>query len=142
MAVLFVAGILKGADAIAFMQSLSTWEFLPRSMIPLVSLVLPPLEIGVAFSWFLGVRRRPMEWIAIALLASFTIVFTVHVLFAAPPDCGCFAMLQLDKQGRSQMSLLIVRNGALIILLLVSRFAHRSAGGPHAIDSSAPLPSI
>ncbi len=85
-----VAGVLKFADLAEFTRAVGTWELVPVWARGMLVFGVPAFEIFCAAGWILGTQRRNMRLLLIGMLIAFTLAFVSHLLWAHPPDCGCF----------------------------------------------------
>jgi hypothetical protein len=89
MAVVLLMGLGKAADLPMFVDALGTWKLIPRSVIPWIALLLPPIEIVIAGCWFLGMCRTRMEFAAILVVSVLTGLYLWQLVEHGPPVCGC-----------------------------------------------------
>lgn len=120
MTVLVIAALGKLLDPGGFRASLDSWAFIPRAAHGPVSMGVPLLEIAIAASWFLGLHRAAMAWLAAGLIVSFTGLYAVHLAFSSPPDCHCLGLIVAFDRGRAFAENLLVRNGVLLGMLGVA----------------------
>jgi hypothetical protein len=129
--VFVLAGISKLAEPGSFHSRLSTWSLLPRSVLYSAELLVPHVELAVGFMWLLGVARRPAAMLMALLLATYTILFAAHLVYAEPPACGCLSLLRLHQESTSSAWWLLVRNAVMLsavgLWLFGSAVAHESA---------------
>jgi uncharacterized membrane protein YphA (DoxX/SURF4 family) len=84
----------------------------PRS----IARPVPVVELVVGSLLCFGVARRPLAWVAVALLVAFTIVLARPVLRGQRPVCACFGALTSRPAG----PLSLVRNAVLIASAVVA----------------------
>jgi putative oxidoreductase len=89
-AVFIYAGIKKLAAPQAFADSIATFAILPKSLINLVALSLPPLEIIAGIAIITGPQRRPALLALTVLTVIFIIALSAAIARGIPVDCGCF----------------------------------------------------
>jgi hypothetical protein len=130
MLVLLVAAAMKLSDLTSFVESLETWELLPRRILPWVAFGVPLTELGLGLGWFLRLERRWIPRLALVLLLAFSGLFGAHVALGSPPDCACFGKFLAFKDSVTESTAVIVRNGALLATLVAGMaLSRRSRSG-------------
>ena len=119
MCVLLLAGLAKAYDCSDFAQSLSTWSLLPAWSHGAIAVGMPMLEIAVAGLWLARVFRSAAQWAAGLLLFLFCGLLATELLLGRPPECHCFGVLMRYKAGRSGAEASLIRDGILLVLLLL-----------------------
>ena len=59
------------------------------------------------------------------LLLLFTGTFAAHLVFSAPPDCGCLGELRLFEKQKSEAYFLFGRNALLAAMLIPGLFVRK-----------------
>lgn len=118
MSALLVAGVAKLMDLERFRLSLFTWRLLPDWLIELSWLVLPLAEAVLALFWLSGVRRKLMERLMLALLASVLAVIGLHWLHGERPTCNCLGVLSRYLSMQSDIKRLFIKTGVALGALL------------------------
>lgn len=118
MLFMLVSGLLKLADLAAFAESVRTWDLLPRFLLGPVVWIVPASELVIAGAWFLGLRRQIAAILCALMIAVYSIVFLVHLVFSQPPDCGCLGKLIQFESHKTATTVFLVRNGLLLSALL------------------------
>ena|SRR5687767_13377907 len=91
--VLLYAGAMKLIDPTGFAEEIANYRFLSE-LAPLLSIVLPPIEIALGATLILARLKSP--WLPAAALGSallmviFAIAVTQAVLRGIDTSCGCF----------------------------------------------------
>jgi len=111
---LIAAALGKLLDPGGFRASLDSWSLIPESILGMLTLGVPLLEISLAAAWFLGVHRLAMALAAGVLLAAFTGLYALHLAIASPPDCNCLGLIMAFNRGETIAENLLVRNGVLM----------------------------
>lgn len=111
-AVFLFAGALKVADPRAFSDSVATFRLLPTSLITLVAVSLPMLEIMLGAMLFWPRLARPAALGILLLSLSFTAALISGWLRGLPIDCGCFG----QGNWSTQPTLLLLRNTLLVVV--------------------------
>jgi len=118
MLVLAVAAIMKLSAMDDFRESVESWSLLPTWLTGSVTYAVPGAELAIAVFWFLGAARPAATIAAFLLLAIFTSALIAHILFAEPPDCGCFGKHLQFAEGRRAAEALLGRNGVMMLCSL------------------------
>jgi uncharacterized membrane protein YphA (DoxX/SURF4 family) len=123
LALLFVyGGGVKLMDPKAFARVIDAYGFVPESLLPVVAVGLPLLEV-LAGTALLFDRREGLAVIAV-LLVSFVAILGYGVLTDMDVDCGCFS--QEDLTTRHGLRLALYRDiflaGGIIPYLYLSRW--------------------
>ena len=88
--VFLYAGFLKMRDPLAFADSIASFRLLPDSLINLLALGLPPLEMVVGGMLLVGWRIRLASFAILLLSLVFVIVLSQALIRGLEVDCGCF----------------------------------------------------
>jgi uncharacterized membrane protein YphA (DoxX/SURF4 family) len=80
---------------------------------------VPVVELAVGAGLVTGVARRPLAWVALALLVAFSALLARSVAAGRRPVCACFGGWSAKPIGPGAL----VRNGALAVLSLVAALA-------------------
>jgi prepilin-type N-terminal cleavage/methylation domain-containing protein len=134
MILLAFAGIAKAADISAFAQSLSTWDIVPRKMIPSLALGIPTLEISLALFFAMKIRRRLVCIVAAFLVTLFAGAYIVHLIWYSVPDCNCFGKLSLLHSRSAEAPWTISINAVMFVMLLVSAYLDPGSRGKRPIN--------
>lgn len=89
-AVLGVSGIAKIDNPYRFAFTLRRHNILPAKIIPIVSWIVPWLEIVVAALLLAGVAAIPTAIVVMSLFVSFLITEVVLALSKPATECGCY----------------------------------------------------
>ncbi len=115
---LFVyAGFLKALKPQAFADSIVTFQMLPKQLINVMAMGLPPFEILVGAMLIMGIRTKAASLAAILMSVIFSIAILQGLIRGLQIDCGCFgsgtpsAMKNWLSLGRD---LLLIAGGVLI----------------------------
>lgn len=84
------AGAAKAIDPQHFADSIATFQLLPRSMISIVALVLPFLEIVVGTALIIGWQLRLIAPLVFAMIAVFSLAILSAIARGIQVECGCF----------------------------------------------------
>ena len=80
---------------------------------------VPVIELVVGAGLAVGLARRPLAWVAVALFVAFTVVIARVLAAGRRPVCACFGAWSRRPIGRGSL----VRNVVLIALALVAALA-------------------
>ena len=97
LACIFIyAGFIKLLDPRAFAHAIAQYDLIPETLLPLVAVGLPALELLAGFGLSFEVRG------SLTLTALLLLIFLVILGFAVwhnlDIDCGCFTTDELDAQ--------------------------------------------
>ncbi len=84
------AGFLKIRDPLSFADSIASFRLLPDSLINLLALGLPPLELIVGGLLVIGWRIRMASFAVLLLSLIFAFALGQALLRGLQVDCGCF----------------------------------------------------
>lgn len=125
--VIALAGILKLSDIEGFRQALSGWTILPESVVPLLSVVVPGVEVALAAMWLMPRSRKLAVAVSICFLVTVSGAAVIqHVLYGYV-DCGCFGRRSQAESAREGLAWLLGRNIAMIGILLAAFSCRRRA---------------
>jgi uncharacterized membrane protein YphA (DoxX/SURF4 family) len=97
LACIFIyAGFIKLLDPRAFAHIIAQYDLIPETLLPLVALGLPALELLAGVGLIFEVRG------SLTIIAVLLLIFLVILGFAVwnnlDVDCGCFTIDELDAQ--------------------------------------------
>jgi uncharacterized membrane protein YphA (DoxX/SURF4 family) len=97
LACIFIyAGFVKLLDPRAFAQAIAQYELIPETLLPLVAVGLPALELLAGVGLIFEVRGS-LTIIALLLLI-FLVILGYAIWHNLDIDCGCFTADELDAQ--------------------------------------------
>lgn len=94
--VFIYAGTLKILDPKAFARTISRYDLIPDSILPVAAIGLPVLELLAGIGVILAIRGSLS--VMLSLLALFTAVLWYGILSDLNVDCGCFSGEELKSQ--------------------------------------------
>lgn len=112
--VMGTAALAKFSDLDRFYRTLLGYLWIPNSSALLMSRAVPAAEAAVAIGVWVPPARVGASVVGLVLLATFTVLLSVHLVRGVDIDCGCFGAK--GKQRVTPFSLL--RNLALIAAAL------------------------
>lgn len=123
IAVVLLSGYPKILYPADFAVSVYRFHLMPGFLVNIIALYLPWLEMGCsACLLFVPRYRIAAMWIVLILLAGFTAAIGINLWRGSMFGCGCFGRGAAD-QPLSWIS--IVRNGALILLILLGMLCEK-----------------
>ena len=135
--VFILAAVYKIADPYSFGLSIATYDILPLSLINLMAVMLPWVEVLVGVTLIIGLWTRAS---ALAI-AGMMIMFIIAVLIALSKDlhmsCGCFASAEAGEEissGTVVRDLLWLAGAAYVLVVDDGRF------GLDRFFSESPVP--
>ena len=84
------AGLQKIISPQNFADSIASFQILPKELISLVALGLPPFEVIMGVAIVTGIHRRPALLGIAALTVVFILALASAIVRGIPVDCGCF----------------------------------------------------
>ena len=88
---LFVyAGILKAMDPTALAEDIANYRMLPGQLVPLMTAVMPGVEIVVGALLVTGIFIRASATMAAIMLTAFTVALAQAATRGLNIECGCF----------------------------------------------------
>lgn len=123
--VMGVAALAKLSDLDRFHRTLLGYLWIPNAAAPFLSRAVPVAEAAVAVGVWVPAARSFASVLGLVLLASFTVLLSVHLARGVDIDCGCFG--SKGKQRVTPFSLL--RNLALTAAAFAV-LADAGEGGP------------
>lgn len=94
--VFIYAGTLKLLDPKAFARTISRYDLIPDSILPVAAIGLPVLELLAGIGVILAIRGSLS--VMLSLLALFAAVLWYGILSNLNVDCGCFSGEDLKSQ--------------------------------------------
>ena len=114
--VFILSGLDKINDLNSFAQSIENYKLLPISMVNILAIIIPWIEVVAGGLLLVGIYIRENSIIIFTLLLVFTISIASAVLRNLDIDCGCQGTFDGQKVGM----LKIIENVALIIVSVLS----------------------
>jgi putative oxidoreductase len=85
-----VASFYKIIEPVSFAKSIWQYHMVPGSLINLMALILPWLEVLIGLAIIFGLAYRGAIWWANLLLMVFIVALTATIVRGIDIDCGCF----------------------------------------------------
>ncbi len=114
--VFIISGLDKINDLSSFAQSIENYRILPISVINILAIILPWIELVTGVFLLVGIYIKENAFLIFSLLLIFTISIASAVLRNLDIDCGCQGTFDGQKVG----ILKIIENAALMIVSLLS----------------------
>jgi len=113
LAVVFIlSGLDKINDLASFAQSIENYRILPLSIINIIAIIVPWIELAAGALLLLGFYIRENSTLILTLLIIFTAAIISAVLRDLDIDCGCQGTFDGQKVGIFK----IIENTALMIV--------------------------
>ncbi len=100
------AGIHKVADPHGFARIVHNYQLLPDTLVTLLAVVMPWLEIMAGLFLVAGIFKRTSALVLSSLLIIFTIAISINLIRGLDFDCGCFSTV-VSESGGDPLGLLI-----------------------------------
>ena len=95
--------ILFPAD---FAKIIYGYDLFPATLINLVAIILPLLELVTAFALIFGIYPRTAVLIVNAMLVAFIILLSINLIRGHEFNCGCFALQNSGNNVSSQTTII------------------------------------
>ena len=112
--------ILFPAD---FAKIIYGYDLFPATLINLIAIILPFLELVVALALIFGIYPRSAVLIVNAMLVAFVILLSINLIRGHEFNCGCFALQNSENNVSSQTT--IMRDFIYLVLGLQVFFYNR-----------------
>jgi hypothetical protein len=121
-----VAALGKVVDRASFVRALRNQGLASRPARRAVAVAIPAAELGCAVALWIPSLRRPAAFVAVVMLAAFSVVLVRSIMTGVKGGCGCFGSSTNDRV--SWVS--VVRNAVLIALALTAAVPETDGFGP------------
>jgi uncharacterized membrane protein YphA (DoxX/SURF4 family) len=122
LGLLFVAAALpKVVDPPSFAHMIYNYRIVPASLVNIMALVMPWVELLAGMALILGLWRRSANALMAILLLIFIVAITINLARGNVIDCGCFdvrAAGRSNAQRLADMKLDILRDIGMLLLSL------------------------
>jgi putative oxidoreductase len=101
---LFIGGIFIAAcifkikDPEVFALSIATYDILPTSLVNLMAIILPWLELVVGVMIIIGYKTRPSALLIALMMLMFMTALAIALARGIDMSCGCFASAEAGEQ--------------------------------------------
>ncbi|RJO66234.1 MAG: DoxX family membrane protein [Myxococcales bacterium] len=117
----------KILDPASFALDVATYQILPLSLINLMAIVLPWLELIAGLMLIAGSRARAAALLIAGMMAMFVAAISIALSKDLVMSCGCFASQGMEEDPISWLT--VVRDLVwLLMALYVVAFDHRPLG--------------
>ncbi len=111
------AGLIKGADVIAFARNVANYQLLPYAWNYLVAATLPPVETIAGLLLVVNQRVRPAAVVIGGLNLVFIAALISVIARGLDIDCGCF---NPDPASKTSPQLALLRDlGFMVLVVLI-----------------------
>jgi uncharacterized membrane protein YphA (DoxX/SURF4 family) len=90
----------------AFALDIATYEILPLSLVNLMALTLPWVELGAGLYLLLGIRVRAAALLVVLMMVMFTVALLAALARGLDMSCGCFASQGAEEDPISWITVL------------------------------------
>lgn len=118
----------KIQEPAVFALSVATYQILPLSLINLMAIALPWIELVVGLSLVIGFKSRACALCCAGMLCTFIIAISSALYFDLRLSCGCFA----SADAAEEMSVMTIWRD--VIWLLISVYLLLTDSGHFGID--------
>jgi len=129
LGVLFIAASLpKIADPPSFAHMIYNYRIVPGSLVNLMALTMPWIELLCGVALVLGIWRRSATIVIAILLAVFITAISVNLVRGNPIDCGCFNVADAGKtieQQFADMHWVVIRDLGMLVMVAQILWAGR-----------------
>ncbi len=122
MLLLLWASIHKFSDRLQFHGILAAYRLLPAALLPLFTVTIPIIELGLGLAWLTGMQGTVVALATAALLSAYTFAMGINIVRGNTEiDCGCgLSSAKHKTAGYQRLSTgLLVRN----VILICAAFA-------------------
>ncbi len=101
---LFIGGVFVAAcifkikDPEVFVLSIATYDILPTSLLNLMAIILPWLELGVGILIIIGYKTKPSALLIALMMLVFMAALAIALARGIDMSCGCFASAEAGEQ--------------------------------------------
>jgi len=113
--VFIYAGVVKGADPVAFAGQVANYQLLPYAWNFLVAAILPYLELLCGMLLLLNKRIRPAVLVLFVLNLLFMLALSSLIVRGIDIDCGCF---KPNAASHTSPLAALLRDAGLLLLLI------------------------
>lgn len=113
----------KVLDPGAFALDVATYQILPLSLVNLVAVTLPWVELGAGVMLVVGLRPRAGALLCAAMMAVFLAALVAALARGLDLSCGCFASQTAEEDPISSVTVLrdLVWLGLALAILFLDR---------------------
>lgn len=113
--VFIFASIHKIAYPDAFAMDVATYNILPLSLINIMAICLPWIEIIAGFCMVAGVKSKGAAWLIIGMMVMFIVALLIALHNGLDMSCGCFASSSI-QEGDEISHMTILRDAGWLFL--------------------------
>ena len=119
-ALFVIAAIPKIADPPSFAHMIYNYRIVPASLVNLMALTMPWVELLAGLALIIGVWKRPALGLIGAMLVIFIVAIGINLARGNAIDCGCFNVADAGKsyeQRIRDMWLDILRDIGMLLMV-------------------------
>lgn len=114
--VFIIASVDKILQPETFAAAIKNYHMVPNSLVNVMALGIPMVELGAGLCLILGIKSRVMGWVICLLLISFLGAISYALWRGEPINCGCFLG---DDVSIASMWISFFRDWALLLATLL-----------------------
>jgi uncharacterized membrane protein YphA (DoxX/SURF4 family) len=118
-AVFAFAAVPKAIDPAGFAADIAAYHVVPGSLVGLLAVALPLLELTVAAALLFGIEARGASVVAAGMLVAFTIGMVQAMARGIDLECGCFGAATETAVSTTT----VARNVGLLLVATFGAFA-------------------
>ena len=113
--VFVLASLHKIAHPEAFALDVATYNILPLSLINIMAICLPWIEIVTGTLMMVGYKSRAAAWLISGMMFMFIVALLIALSNGLDMSCGCFASSSINEDDAIS-SMTVLRDAAWLIL--------------------------
>jgi uncharacterized membrane protein YphA (DoxX/SURF4 family) len=126
--VFIYACIHKIAHPASFALDVATYEILPLSLINLMAIILPWIELVAGILLVVGYKTRAAAWMISGMMVIFIVAVALALAKGLDMSCGCFASQAAQDADPISMLTIWRDTGWLVLSVYVLLFEKRPLG--------------
>jgi uncharacterized membrane protein YphA (DoxX/SURF4 family) len=133
-----VAALPKIVDPPSFAHFIYNYKLVPWSLINLMALVMPWLELLCGLALILGIWKGTARTIIGAMLLMFIGAIAINLARGNAIDCGCFDVSAAGKtteERLTDMRLVILRDAGMLLMVAQLWWASRQLKNEHLAEA-------
>jgi uncharacterized membrane protein YphA (DoxX/SURF4 family) len=133
-AVFVYAGFVKIIDPRAFARVISHYDMVPESLLPIIAIGLPALELFAGLGLAFNIRGSLS--VITGLLMMFSIVLGYGIFNNLNIDCGCFSSEELSQQQNLKLAFYrdLILIGGAFFLFMSGRYSPKNAMNENLLE--------
>ena len=129
LGVIFViASLHKIAHPALFALDIATYDILPLSLVNIMAITLPYIEITAGVLMITGIKSRAASWLITLMMMLFTVAILMALGKGIDMSCGCFASSSIAGDDAISISTVLRDSFWLMLSIYVLFFDTHPAG--------------